>query len=365
MRLRKGDGQVDDIDHLGRRRVRTVGELLQNQCRIGLARTANFVRERLNSSDINPDDVSISKLINNKMLAAVIRDFFGRNQLSQFMDQTNCLAELTNKRRLSALGPGGLTRERAGFDVRDVHPSHYGRICPIETPEGPNIGLISSLALYGRIDEFGFIQTPYRRVQNRRVTNEVEYLTADEEEDFVIAQANAELNDKNTFSKKYVLSRLHGDSGEFLAEDVEYMDISPKQLISAAAGLIPFLEHDDANRALMGANMQRQAVPLLKAERPLVGTGLGVKSPAIPRPSSSPVKTALWPRPMQSGSSLPRMANSRNAACQVYNLYKFLRSNASTLINQHRSSSAAIRFARRRSLTALPPMAASWRWDAT
>ncbi|HQC51721.1 MAG TPA: DNA-directed RNA polymerase subunit beta [Lentisphaeria bacterium] len=337
MRLRKGDGQVDDIDHLGRRRVRTVGELLQNQCRIGLARTANFVRERLNSSDINPDDVSISKLVSNKMLASVIRDFFGRNQLSQFMDQTNCLAELTNKRRLSALGPGGLTRERAGFDVRDVHPSHYGRICPIETPEGPNIGLISSLALYGRIDEFGFIKTPYRRVQNRCVTNEVEYLTADQEEDFIIAQANAELNEKSTFSKKYVLSRLHGDSGEFMAEDVQYMDISPKQLISAAAGLIPFLEHDDANRALMGSNMQRQAVPLLKAERPLVGTGLEHEVARDSRAivladedgivaSANAERIIVTP-----DGKLPERPNTG----KVYNLYKFLRSNASTLINQH------------------------------
>ncbi|MDD4097587.1 MAG: DNA-directed RNA polymerase subunit beta [Lentisphaeria bacterium] len=337
MRLRKGDGLVDDIDHLGRRRIRTVGELLQNQCRIGLARTANFVRERLNSSDINPEEVGISKLVNNKMLAGVIRDFFGRNQLSQFMDQTNCLAELTNKRRLSALGPGGLTRERAGFDVRDVHPSHYGRVCPLETPEGPNIGLISSLALYGRIDDFGFIKTPYRRVRDCTITTEVEYLTADQEEDFIIAQANAEIDEKNKFRNKYVLSRLHGDSGEFAREEVQYIDISPKQLISGAAGLIPFLEHDDANRALMGSNMQRQAVPLLKAERPLVGTGL---EHVVARDSRAIVcaredgivASANAERVIiTADGKLPE----RPAPGQVYNLYKFLRSNASTLVNQH------------------------------
>ena len=338
MRLRKTNGPVDDIDNLGRRRVRTVGELLQNQCRIGLTRTANLIRERLSSSD-SADDLSITKLVNTKALASVIRDFFGRNQLSQFMDQTNCLAELTNKRRLSALGPGGLTRDRAGFDVRDVHSSHYGRVCPIETPEGPNIGLISSLALYSKIDDFGFIETPYRRVKNSMVTKDVDYLTADEEERFVIAQANAPQDSKGAFVNKYVLSRLQGDSGEHERETIDYIDVSPKQLISAAAGLIPFLEHDDANRALMGANMQRQAVPLLKAERPLVGTGL---EHVVARDSRAIV--------VARGDGIVASANAERIVItsdgkepdetkhpdkvQTYALYKFLRSNASTLVNQ-------------------------------
>ncbi|HQQ60982.1 MAG TPA: DNA-directed RNA polymerase subunit beta, partial [Kiritimatiellia bacterium] len=266
--LRRGDGTIDDIDHLGSRRIRTVGELVENQCRVGLARTERLVRERMTVFDQQAEKLTPQKLINPKALAAVIRDFFGRSQLSQFMDQTNPLAELTHKRRLSALGPGGLSRERAGFEVRDVHSSHYGRICPIETPEGPNIGLISSLSMYARVNEFGFIETPYRRVVNGKVTDQVDYLTADQEENYVIAQANAPLNPDGSFAKDTVAGRWRGEFLEVEASRANYMDVSPKQVVSVAAGLIPFLEHDDANRALMGANMQRQAVPLLRTESP-------------------------------------------------------------------------------------------------
>ena len=229
--------------------------------------------------DVNIEGMTPQKLINPKALSAVVRDFFGRSQLSQFMDQTNPLAELTHKRRLSALGPGGLNRDRAGFEVRDVHPSHYGRICPIETPEGPNIGLINSMCTYARINEFGFIETPYRRVVDSKVTNEIEYLTADQEENFLIAQANNPIDKKGVFQTERITAREKG--GEFieaLPSEVNYMDVSPKQLVSVAAGLIPFLEHDDANRALMGSNMQRQGVPLLVSESPLVGTGLEGKA---------------------------------------------------------------------------------------
>ncbi|MFM8804653.1 MAG: DNA-directed RNA polymerase subunit beta [Planctomycetia bacterium] len=274
VRLRAGDGMTDDIDHLGSRRVRTVGELLANQCRVGLARTERLVRERMTLFDANTDQITPQKLINPKSLSAVVRDFFGRSQLSQFMDQTNPLSELTHKRRLSALGPGGLSRDRAGFEVRDVHPSHYGRICPIETPEGPNIGLISSLSTFARINEFGFIETPYRKVVNGRVTDQVEYLSGDRDENFYIAQANSEVDAKGNLSGEKVSARYRGDFLEIEPAQIQYMDVSPKQLVSVAAGLIPFLEHDDANRALMGSNMQRQAVPLLVTEPPIVATGM-------------------------------------------------------------------------------------------
>lgn len=279
LKLKKGDGVVDDIDHLGSRRVRAVGELLANQCRVGLARTERLVKERMTLFDVNIEGMTPQKLINPKALSAVVRDFFGRSQLSQFMDQTNPLAELTHKRRLSALGPGGLNRDRAGFEVRDVHPSHYGRICPIETPEGPNIGLINSMCTYARINEFGFIETPYRRVKNGKVSNEIEYLTADQEENYLIAQANNVIDKNGKFESERITAREKG--GEFiesLPTEVDYMDVSPKQLVSVAAGLIPFLEHDDANRALMGSNMQRQGVPLLVSDAPLVGTGLEGKA---------------------------------------------------------------------------------------
>src|SRR6476660_5146117 len=274
LRLKKGEGSLDDIDHLGSRRIRTVGELLANQCRVGLARTERLVKERMTLFDQSLETMTPQKLINPKALSAVIRDFFGRSQLSQFMDQINPLAELTHKRRLSALGPGGLSRDRAGFEVRDVHPSHYGRICPVETPEGPNIGLIASLATFARINDFGFIETPYRKVEKGRVTDEIEYLTADREESFVIAQANSPLKESGAFAVDRAVCRGKGDFIDVEPAHVNYMDVSPKQLVSVAASLIPFLEHDDANRALMGSNMQRQAVPLLCTEAPLVATGL-------------------------------------------------------------------------------------------
>ena len=275
LKIFMGRDQVDDIDHLGNRRIRTTGELLENQCRMGLARTERLIRERMTVHDSNSQGpLTPQRLVNSKTFSAVVTDFFSRSQLSQFMDQTNPLSGLAHKRRLSALGPGGLSRERAGFEVRDVHPSHYGRICPIETPEGPNIGLISSLGLYARINRFGFIETPYRVVKNGKVTNTIEYLPADVEEKFVIAQANALLNPDRTFAEQKVTCRWKTEFCDKPAEEVQYMDVAPMQVISIAAGLIPFLEHDDANRALMGANMMRQGVPLLQSERPYVGTGL-------------------------------------------------------------------------------------------
>src|SRR5277367_3238786 len=274
LRLKKGEGSLDDIDHLGSRRVRTVGELLANQCRVGLARTERLVKERMTLFDVNIEGMTPQKLINPKALSAVIRDFFGRSQLSQFMDQTNPLSELTHKRRLSALGPGGLSRDRAGFEVRDVHPSHYGRICPVETPEGPNIGLIASLATFARVNDFGFLETPYRRVEKGRVSNHLDYPTADREETYIVAQANAPIDEKGNFLGERVTCRCKGDFIDVEPSRVDYMDVSPKQLVSVAASLIPFLEHDDANRALMGSNMQRQAVPLLITESPYVATGL-------------------------------------------------------------------------------------------
>ncbi|MDR2844757.1 MAG: DNA-directed RNA polymerase subunit beta, partial [Puniceicoccales bacterium] len=268
-RLKGGDGIIDDIDHLGSRRIRNVGELLANQCRMGLARTERLVRERMSMYDQSVDTVTPQKLINPKALSTVIRDFFARSQLSQFMDQINPLSEITHKRRLSALGPGGLNRDRAGFEVRDVHPSHYGRICPIETPEGPNIGLINSLSTYSRVNEFGFIETPYRRVEKGRVSDKVEYMTADQEESYKVAQANSEVDEKNNLVGR-VTVRYRDEVLELEPKEVDYMDVSPKQVVSVAAGLIPFLEHDDANRALMGSNMQRQGVPLLQPEAPFV-----------------------------------------------------------------------------------------------
>jgi len=272
LRLKKGEGSLDDIDHLGSRRIQTVGELLANQCRVGLARTERLVKERMTLFDQGLESMTPQKLINPKALSAVIRDFFGRSQLSQFMDQINPLAELTHKRRLSALGPGGLSRDRAGFEVRDVHPSHYGRICPVETPEGPNIGLIASLATFARVNDFGFLETPYRKVEKGRVTGHIDYLTADREEQYIVAQANAPIDEKGHFTTPRVTCRSKGDFVDVEPARVDYMDVSPKQLVSVAASLIPFLEHDDANRALMGSNMQRQAVPLLVTESPLVAT---------------------------------------------------------------------------------------------
>ncbi|HEV2169583.1 MAG TPA: hypothetical protein VGR40_01480, partial [Candidatus Binatus sp.] len=268
--LKNGIGQVDDIDHLGNRRVRAVGELVENQFRIGLVRMERAIKERMSLQDI--ETLMPQELVNYKPASAVIKEFFGSSQLSQFMDQTNPLSEIAHKRRLSALGPGGLTRERAGFEGRDVHPTHYGRVCPIETPEGPNIGLIAALSTYARVNDFGFIETPYREVENSRVTDRIVYLSALDEEDKVIAQANAPLDAHGRFVNEMVSSRIGGESTIVRAEDVQYMDVSPNQLVSVAASLVPFLENDDANRALMGSNMQRQAVPLLKSDAPLVGT---------------------------------------------------------------------------------------------
>ena len=274
LKIYVGKEQVDDIDHLGNRRIRTAGELLENECRKGLARTERLIRERMTVHDPNSGQLSPARLVNSKTFSSVVQDFFARSQLSQFMDQTNPLSALAHKRRLSALGPGGLSRERAGFEVRDVHPSHYGRICPIETPEGPNIGLISSLGIYARVNRFGFIETPYRKVVGGKVTDEIEYLPADTEEQFVIAQANAPLKPNRTFAEEKVTCRFKTEFCDKPAREVQYMDVAPMQVISIAAGLIPFLEHDDANRALMGANMMRQGVPLMTTERPYVGTGL-------------------------------------------------------------------------------------------
>ncbi len=340
VRLKRGEGVVDDIDHLGSRRVRTVGELLANQCRVGLSRTERLVRERMTMYDQSVDSITPQKLINPKALTTVIRDFFARSQLSQFMDQINPLAEVTHKRRLSALGPGGLNRERAGFEVRDVHPSHYGRICPIETPEGPNIGLINSLSTYARVNEFGFIETPYRVVKDGRATEKIEYLTADQEETKVIAQANAEIDDKGHFVGK-VTVRQDGNFLEVPASEVHLMDVSPKQVISIAAGMIPFLEHDDANRALMGANMQRQGVPLLQAESPFVGTGIEERvardSKIVSVADEAGVIASVDAKRIviTRDGELPRNIKSdpKNGVA-VHELRKFMRSNAGTCFNQ-------------------------------
>lgn len=344
VRLKKGEGVIDDIDHLGSRRVRTVGELLMNQCRVGLARTERLVKERMTLYDQSVDSITPQKLINPKALSTVIRDFFARSQLSQFMDQINPLAEVTHKRRLSALGPGGLNRERAGFEVRDVHPSHYGRICPIETPEGPNIGLINSLSIYSRVNEFGFIETPYRIAKDGAVTNEVVYLNADQEEDKTIAQANSKTEKNGKFIGK-VTARRGDDFVEVDPVEINYMDVSPKQVISVAAGLIPFLEHDDANRALMGSNMQRQGVPLLQTESPFVGTGIEGR---VARDSKT-VSVAegdgivadvdanfiMTTKDGEIPQKLPRKPKSDpKKGFHYYPLRKFLRSNAGTCFNQ-------------------------------
>lgn len=344
LRLKKNEGTVDDIDHLGSRRVRTVGELLANQCRVGLARTERLVKERMTLFDQGADTMTPQKLINPKALSAVVRDFFGRSQLSQFMDQINPLAELTHKRRLSALGPGGLSRERAGFEVRDVHPSHYGRICPIETPEGPNIGLIASLATFARVNDFGFIETPYRKVERGRVTSQIEYLTADREEQYVIAQANASVDEKGRFLTERVTCRHKGEFLDAEPSRIDYMDVSPKQLVSVAAGLIPFLEHDDANRALMGSNMQRQAVPLLVTEPPLVCTGLEEKvardSHAVllardnGKVASVTATQVIVTRDGKMPEGRRKLKTDEQAGVFIYPVRKFMRSNAATCINQ-------------------------------
>jgi DNA-directed RNA polymerase subunit beta len=344
LRLKKGEGSVDDIDHLGSRRIRTVGELLANQCRVGLSRTERLVKERMTLFDQSVEQMSPQKLINPKALSAVIRDFFGRSQLSQFMDQINPLAELTHKRRLSALGPGGLSRDRAGFEVRDVHPSHYGRICPIETPEGPNIGLIASLATFARINDFGFLETPYRKVEKGRVTEHIDYLTADREEQFIVAQANSLIDDKGHFLTDRVVCRSRTDFIDVEPARVDYMDVSPKQLVSIAASLIPFLEHDDANRALMGSNMQRQAVPLLVTEAPLVATGLedrvarDSRAVAVSDESGKVASVTGSQVIITEDGKLPetkkRIKHDPANGVHVYPIRKFMRSNAATCINQ-------------------------------
>ena len=321
--------ETDDIDHFGNRRLRTVGELIQNQIRTGLSRMERVVRERMTTQDV--EAITPQTLINIRPVVAAIKEFFGTSQLSQFMDQTNPLAGLTHKRRLSALGPGGLSRERAGFEVRDVHPSHYGRMCPIETPEGPNIGLIGSLATYGRINAFGFVETPYRKVVNGKVSDQVDYLTADEEDRFVIAQANTPLKDNGAMSEDRVLVRLKGGEVEFVKpNEVDYMDVSPRQLWSVATAMIPFLEHDDANRALMGSNMQRQAVPLLRAEAPLVGTGMEFRAAYDAGDMVLATKAGAV---TEVSSDLITVAED-DGEYTTYALDKFTRSNQGTSINQ-------------------------------
>ena len=339
--LLHGIGSTDDIDHLGNRRLRSVGELLQNQFRIGLSRMERVVRERMSIQDANV--ITPQALINIRPVIASIKEFFGSSQLSQFMDQTNPLGELTHKRRLSALGPGGLTRERAGMEVRDVHPSHYGRMCPIETPEGPNIGLINSLSTFARVNEYGFIEAPYRWVDPKTgvVTEQIDYLTADEEDNYVVAQANAKLNEDGTFAEEAIIVRYNKQSDNILtmpSERVDYMDVSPKQVVSVATALIPFLENDDSNRALMGSNMQRQAVPLLIPKAPLVGTGMEHKAAKdsgvcivskydgiIERSSAN----EIWLRRVEEVDG-----QEVKGDIVKYKLHKFMRSNQGTCINQ-------------------------------
>ena len=331
LNLMDGHGHKDDIDHLGNRRIRSVGELLQNQFRIGLSRMERVIRERMNTQD--NDVITPQALVNIRPVVAAIKEFFGSSQLSQFMDQNNPLSELTHKRRLSALGPGGLSRERAGFEVRDVHNSHYGRMCPIETPEGPNIGLIGSLATYARINEFGFMETPYRKVDkvNKQVTTDVRYLTADEEDDLVIAQANEPLDENNWFKAQRVTARVHEETMLVDADSVDYMDVSPKQIVSIATAMIPFLENDDANRALMGANMQRQAVPLFRTQAPLVGTGMEYKAACD---SGVMVLAKRAGEVVRVTADFIEIRADETGEIDHYKLQKYLRSNQGTCMNQ-------------------------------
>ena len=333
--IRNGKGVVDDIDHLGNRRVRSVGEMAENQFRVGLIRVERAVKERLSlaeSEGLMPQD-----MINAKPVAAAIKEFFGSSQLSQFMDAVNPLSGVTHKRRVSALGPGGLTRERAGFEVRDVHPTHYGRVCPIETPEGPNIGLINSLASYARTNDYGFLESPYRKVEKGVVTDEIEYLSAIDEAEYVIAQASAPLDKKNKFVDPLVDARHQGEFSKTAAENVNFMDVSSKQVVSVAAALIPFLEHDDANRALMGSNMQKQAVPTVVSEKPLVGTGL---ERSVARDSGVCViaKRGGVVDRVDAGRVVIRVGEKEiegeEAGVDIYNLTKFTKSNQNTCINQ-------------------------------
>jgi DNA-directed RNA polymerase subunit beta len=333
--LRNGKGEVDDIDHLGNRRVRCVGELAENQFRAGLSRVERAVKERLGQAET--ENLMPHDLINSKPISSAIREFFGSSQLSQFMDQTNPLSEITHKRRISALGPGGLTRERAGFEVRDVHPTHYGRVCPIETPEGPNIGLINSLALFARLNEHGFLETPYRKVSNSKVSDEVVYLSAIEEAKYVIAQANATIDKNGKLADELVSARQAGETMMVSPERIDFIDVAPSQIVSAAASLVPFLEHDDANRALMGANMQRQAVPCLRPDKPLVGTGLerivAVDSGTVVLAARGGIVDYV-----DANRVVIRVNDDETAAGEVgvdiYNLIKYTRSNQNTNINQ-------------------------------
>ncbi|MGH7817598.1 MAG: DNA-directed RNA polymerase subunit beta, partial [Candidatus Binatia bacterium] len=334
MELKNGNGSVDDIDHLGNRRVRACGELVENHFRVGLVRMERAIKEKMSLQDI--ETLMPQELINYKPVSAALKEFFGSSQLSQFMDQTNPLSEITHKRRLSALGPGGLTRERAGFEVRDVHPTHYGRVCPIETPEGPNIGLIASLTTYARVNDFGFIETPYREVDSGRVTDRIRYLSALEEEDHVIAQANAPIDSRGHFDVDLISSRKGGEFVMARPEEVNFMDVSPNQLVSVAASLIPFLENDDANRALMGSNMQRQAVPLLRTEAPFVGTGM---EKIVARDSGVTI-VARRDGLVESVDSTrivvkaDKTSGPRDTGVDIYNLVKYQRSNQNTCINQ-------------------------------
>jgi DNA-directed RNA polymerase subunit beta len=333
IRLRDTQGVVDDIDHLGNRRVRAVGELLENQYRIGLVRMERAIKERMSLQEV--DSLMPHDLVNPKPVSAVVKEFFGTSQLSQFMDQTNPLSETTHKRRLSALGPGGLTRERAGFEVRDVHPSHYGRICPIETPEGPNIGLIVSLSTYAQVNEYGFIETPYRVVSNAAVTADVRFLSAFDEKSHAIAQANATVDENGNFTETEINSRVAGEFTMVKRDNIELMDVSPNQLVSVSASLIPFLENDDANRALMGSNMQRQAVPLLVSQAPLVGTGIeGV----VAKDSGVAVvsKRDGVVEDVEADRIVVRhdvMVQDTDKPVTIYNLFKFIRSNQNTCFN--------------------------------
>ena len=333
--IRNGKGTIDDIDHLGNRRVRSVGEMAENQFRVGLVRVERAVKERLSLAE--SEGLMPQEIINAKPVSAVIKEFFGSSQLSQFMDQNNPLSEITHKRRISALGPGGLTRERAGFEVRDVHPTHYGRVCPIETPEGPNIGLINSLAVYARTNEYGFLETPYRKVTNGKVTNQIDYLSAIEEGDYMIAQANSTLDDKNNLVDELISCRFQNEFTMSTSDRIDYMDVSPRQIVSVAASLIPFLEHDDANRALMGSNMQRQAVPTLRSEKPLVGTGIE-RIVAIDSGVTVVARRGGVIDSVDASRIVIRVNDDEVEAGEpgvdIYNLTKYTRSNQNTCINQ-------------------------------
>jgi DNA-directed RNA polymerase subunit beta len=333
--IRNGGGQIDDIDHLGNRRVRSVGEMAENVFRVGLVRVERAVRERLTLAEA--EGLMPQELINAKPVAAAVKEFFGSSQLSQFMDQNNPLSEVTHKRRVSALGPGGLTRERAGFEVRDVHPTHYGRVCPIETPEGPNIGLINSLAVYARTNDYGFLETPYRRVVDGKITDEVDYLSAIEESRYIIAQANARLDNDGRLMDDLIAIRHDNEFGLAPADKVQYMDVAPKQIVSVAASLIPFLEHDDANRALMGSNMQRQAVPTLRAEKPLVGTGME-RTVAIDSGVTVVAERGGVVDRVDAARIVVRVNDDETrpgeSGADIYNLVKYTRSNQNTCINQ-------------------------------